>query len=294
MPRRAVVAAILALPGAAPADQFVYRLDFEVAPWHIPNINREVELRLDHMRSPMNPAQYDAARATIRREVENQVRGIKIKTTAIIDLSPQQFFATSPSVNLERPEESKSRPELFDGQNTYIAPYGPRDPAIIAVGNTVNSVSSPIYRMALAGAQRVEGGLVRSNPSPNGDVEETIDFESLHLRLVRTFAKRRLVSIVGYLKSRRPFVRVDVLARTAKGEPKTIRFAYFRDGDQQPRQTETYTLIKRIPSRRHQPSELIRIGQRVIDQRLGPAHQVSYKWQGRLPTLDELRTQRPQ
>jgi hypothetical protein len=228
--------------------------------------------------------------------MEKASHGSITEGTTTLCFEGKTIYVSTPSPNLSDPQHPGQSISFFDGTNTY-QPVGLNPTGAVLPKNAVGGLSWAPDQLLL-GRIEPQSKLVASGAEGANHYKAT-EFGSSGngAFLMKTIysSSEKIISVdvtPGFDLNGFPLAHYDVESYDATGHPSDIKITYFDRGTRKATRIDEFWLTgtKAVPLRT--VASIFKSGDIVIDERLGssPDQQVSYLWDGSLPSLSDLKS----
>jgi len=226
---------------------------------------------------------------SLTKAFATQKAGFSIDGKTTIFCDSRCTYTSEPIPNLSNPSHPSHTTQLFDGVNTFTnnGQFGN-----ILPGDRVYGLASPAGKILL-GRFEPSGKVITPRSVTSGAYEvKQFDEPSTVRTQTNYLANGWISSIALYFPNAgptHPFAKYEVTSYDEKGNAKSMVVTFLSHA--RAYRKEEYALIGYSESATKTPSDVFPLGETVVDERLGSAQQdqVSYDWNGKLPTIMELR-----
>lgn len=296
---RLIVLGVLCASGAfANAQQeYVYETKLQVTPRPDYNVEQEVEKLLAQVTQGDNLSkeQMEENRRMLRPQLARNRDGFTAAGRTVIAAGRDGRYVETIIPDLATGTGKVVR-YLVRDKHTYAAPLGPTEAAHVSAADTGNSLSGPGDLLLLA--RHPLGGKITATKPVAGGIRRTFELTvtpgtRTWVELDSTADGKRIKGAVVYMASpsggRVLMTRYTVADYLPSGEPRTVKAERF--SKDRVYQRETYRLVDAHPAKEQTYKDILTVGQKVVDTRLGtdPSYQLYYTLEGDLPTDAELR-----
>lgn len=276
--------------------EFAYSVKIKVMPRSDYNVEQEVEKFLASVSEgdSLSSEQIEENRRLLRPQFARKRDGFIVSGKTVISTNSRGRYVETVIPDLASGKGKLVRYLVRDNL-TFSSPLAPTEAAHVTNADTGNTLSGPSDLYFLA--RRAFSGNVTATKQTRNGVRQTIhvvengrtiwiELDSGEKGKFPTSAETYMIAPSG---TRVLMSRCRVTDSLSNGEPAAVEIERFSKGKSY--QREEYRLIEARNAKQYTDKDIILVGQKVIDLRLGtdPSYQLSYTLEGDLPSTDDLK-----